>query len=80
MFDTDLGKPIKVVAHEQSVASIRLSEKHMDQVKKLLEENGVPNWMAHNLISYERGPFIGRIYLRRVKDAEKAQAILDLVN
>jgi hypothetical protein len=77
MIDSATNKPIRVSDENKEYLSIRVSVQDLNRVVALLEANSVRFWVAHNQISFNGGPFMARINLRRGTEARSVQGILD---
>jgi hypothetical protein len=77
MIDTSTGKAIRIKTDLEGYSYIDLPASQMDAVSKLFQENDIPHWRQHLIISFDGGPPMGVIHLRKKADLHRAQEILD---
>jgi hypothetical protein len=80
MTDATTQKPLHVLRDEIAGPYLLLSLDQLDDVKRLLDRNGVIYEVESNAISLNNGPFIIAINFGRKGDAERVQTILDGAN
>jgi hypothetical protein len=80
MTDTATNQPLRVQTDSTGKYSlIDLPVDQLDRVRALLDAGEVPYWVQHGFTSYNGGPYMAVIHLRRKADPKKAQALLDAV-
>lgn len=78
MTDTSTNKPLRVQTDPAGKYSlIDLPADQLDRVRAILDAGGVPYWVQHGFTSYNGGPYMAVIHLRRKADPKHAQALLD---
>jgi hypothetical protein len=77
MIDTTTNKPLRVWPDEKVGPYIEVVASQLEEVKRLLEKNGIRYSVEEDIISLNGGPYIATINLRRGTDPNAVQAILD---
>jgi hypothetical protein len=77
MIDSATNKPIRVSAQVEELPYIIVSVQQLDHVTKLLDENSVRYWVAHNRVSIDNGPYMVWVNLRTGTDHRHVQTLLD---
>ena len=77
MTDTT-AKPIRVSTDGTGKFSwIKLPADQLDRVRTVLDANRVGYWVEHGVISFDGGPYMAWIQLRRKTDPNYVQSLLD---
>jgi hypothetical protein len=77
MVDPDTNKPVRVSTDERAGSSIMVSVDTLSRVQQLLEDNDVPHWVDHIVVSVDGRPGIGVIHLANKSDPRHVQELLD---
>jgi hypothetical protein len=79
MIDSTTKQPIQVRAHDPSLPGVVVPATQLDQVRHLLEANGVRFWVDRHQISFDGLPPVAFIEIARGTDPAWVQSILDTV-
>ncbi len=77
MIDSSTSKPIRASTDGMSGPYIMVPVGQLDQVRKLLQANGIPHWVDHNAISVDGRPAVAVINLGKGTDPHRVQVLLD---
>jgi hypothetical protein len=77
--DTTTKKPLYVSTNGTAGPYIMLPVSQLDEVRRLLDSQGVGYWVEENVISLNGAPEVAVINLGRGGDAAAVQAVLDSV-
>jgi hypothetical protein len=78
MIDSATHEPIELISDEIAGASITVSVAHLEQLRKLLDDNAIPYWLDHHHISVNGGPLMTWVHLRKGKsDPNRVRALID---
>ena len=79
MTDTTTHKPLRVSTDGTAGPYIELPLSQLEEVKRLLGDQGIYYWVKENAMSWDGGPYMTVINLGREGNAAAVQAILDSV-
>ncbi len=77
MIDDSTRKPIRISTDGMSGPYLMVPVRQLDQVRELLQTNGIPYWVDHSAISVDGRPAIAVINLGKRIDPHRVQALLD---
>jgi hypothetical protein len=77
MTDPATRRPIRVSTDGTSGPYITVSVELLEKVRRLLVENGIPQWVDHHAISVDGRPAVTVINLGRRVDSRQVQDLLD---
>lgn len=77
MTDTTTQQPLRVSTDGTAGPYIMLPLSQLDEVKRLLDSNGIRHWVEENAISLDGAPYIVVVNLGREADAAAVQVLLD---
>ena len=77
MIDSSTSKPIRVSADGTSGPYVMVPVDQLEQVRKLLQANGIPYWVDHNAISVDGRPAVAVVNLGKGTDPLRVQVLLD---
>jgi hypothetical protein len=77
MTDATTQQPLRVSTDGTAGPYIMVPVSQIDEVKRLLNDHCIRNWVDENAISVDGGPYISVINLGREGNAQAVQAILD---
>ena len=79
MTDPTTKKPICVEIDAKDRPYIETPTSRVDQIRTLLDANGVRFWVDHTAISIDGQPYTTLVYINRGTTAERVQTLLDTV-
>jgi hypothetical protein len=77
MIDPRTHKPVRVLSGGTAGPYIMVAESLLERVREILQQNEIPHWVEHTLVSVDDQPFVAVINLGRKCDPASVQALLD---
>jgi hypothetical protein len=77
MIDQTTGLPMRVSTDKMAGPYIRLPYTQLNEVRRVLDSEGIRYWVQENAVSLSGGPFMVVVNLGHGADANAVQSILD---
>lgn len=79
MIDPGNQQPVRVLLDAKSTPYIRLTVLALDQVRQVLQDNGIPFQVDPYTVSIDRKPAVAWIRIHKKSDPGQVQIVLDSV-
>ena len=80
MNDSTTKQPLRVLTAGRTSSYFVLPFTQLDEVRRLLETNGIRYWVSDSIISFNGAPEVAYVYLGRREDVPIVQKLLDDAN
>lgn len=77
MIDSATQKPIRVLFDAATGPYMKVTVAHLEQVRKVLEDNKISHWVSHHAISVDGRPMTTMIFIKKGTDPDRVQALFD---